>query len=358
MTRSNQKIKGIHSVFSAFNLNRSNFKLTELESGHINNSYRLETRSTPEEKLFLQKINSEIFSDVDLLMDNVSLVSSHLSTIHGDSGNFLELIPTIEEQTYFETNEGEYWRLFKFLEGYVNLDTILNPENANKAGQCLARFLNDFENALASNYRIIIPNFHNLKFRLSQLETSTKRDKKGRKKLVSKELAICQNLSEKLLQVQNLLDQGVIPTRISHNDTKASNIMVNQLTDQFCLIDYDTIMPGSLLFDFGDCMRSLISTTEENSIPSDHIDLNWDLARPYMDGFIEASSSIITKEEKKLLPLSCVLLPFLMGVRFLSDFLAGDTYFKVDHELENLYRAKNQLYLAREIMKYKEDFRL
>ena len=342
----------LFDILGAYNLHGASYRKSVIESGHINDSFLLTSTEEATAKYFLQKINKSVFPSPEQVMKNIEKCLTYQNENQILGSTSLSLLKTHENASFFIDDHGESWRIYSFLEGYTSADKILSPSVAEIMGKTVAHFSLQLSEANPLDFHSIIPNFHNLSSRLLSLQNSLKIDQFDRAKFIKKELQIVDELATDLLAIQNQLENGKIPMRVSHNDTKSSNIMIDNKLQNSCMIDLDTVMPGSLLFDFGDAVRSIISFTKEDEKTDQIPELNWSLFTPFMNRYLEEIEPIITQKERQFLDLSCSLLPFLMGVRFLTDFLDGDGYFKTNSPEHNLDRASNQLMLSKSIFKF------
>ncbi len=347
-------MRKLDSILQAYSLQELDFSCIPIQTGHINESYQLVSRQS-KTSYFLQKINVDIFKQAEDLMKNIErcLQAQHQNPM--TSLVPLQLLYTSKNQSYFVDDSNQYWRIYHYLEDFFSANTDLSDKTSARIGHALGSFLTQMRHEPLEDYHPIIAQFHNIRVRLKNLDEAIGMNAHHRLSEVQDLLNIVRDLRFELLLIQDQIDQHKVPTRITHNDTKASNFMIHPSSDKVALVDLDTVMPSSLLFDFGDACRSLISYHEEDEDNGAFPALNWMYYRSFKASFLDTTSDWILESEKDLLALSCVLLPFLMGIRFLTDYLSGDVYFKIKTERQNYFRAKNQLTLAKEIYRFRHE---
>lgn len=308
--------------------------------GHINSTFLV---TTDEKKYILQKINNEIFPDVKGLMSNIVQVTEHLKKKYNDMRRTLNLIKTVDGKCFLE-QEGEFWRAYDFVENSICLQ---EPESASDFYESAIAFGN-FSQAMsdfpAEKLIEIIPNFHNTPDRFKIFKEVLKKDPLNRAKGLEKEIKFCLNHEEEMSKLQALRENGEIPLRVTHNDTKLNNILLDKDTRKaLCVIDLDTVMPGLSLYDYGDAIR-FGAGGKEDEVDLSKMELNLELFKIYTKGFIKASS--LTEKEIEYLPLGAKTMTFECGMRFLTDFIDGDHYFSIHRENHNLDRARAQFKLV------------
>ncbi len=316
--------------------------------GHINDTFIVKT----EPKYILQKINTSTFKDPQSLMNNISLVTEFLAKkIVAAGGNpdveTLTIVNTLDGKHYFEY-EGKCYRVYKFINGvsYNLPDTELLCE----AGRAFGKFQNQLADFDASVLTESIPNFHHTRKRFINLQNAVKEDKAARAAEVSKEIEFALYCEKYVDIVLDGIADGSIPLRVTHNDTKINNVLFDKETNK-CLsvIDLDTVMPGSMLYDFGDALRFGASSAKEDETDLDSVYSMPEKFEAFTKGFLGEVKASATPREIELLPLSVLLLTYECGIRFLTDYLEGDTYFKIHYPKQNLDRARNQLKLVADL---------
>ena len=335
-------------VMSAFAIE---FEVDPYGDGHINDTYIAD--STP--KYILQRINTSIFKNPDELMHNISSVTKHLrNAIIKKGGNpdreTLNIIKTTDGKLYYRSSDGKCYRMYKFVDNTLSLNLPENPEQFEESARAFGQFQNMLSDFDASTLYETIPDFHHTPKRTQNLINAYEKDTAGRKNEVKDIYDGYMKYAEICNSIQNCLDSGEIPYRVTHNDTKLNNVLFDKDTEKcLCVIDLDTVMPGSLLCDFGDSLRFGASTAVEDEADLDKVWFSLEYFESYTKGFIGELKDTITKKEIELLPLSALVLTYECGIRFLTDYLDGDTYFKIHYPDQNLVRAKNHLKLCQDI---------
>ena len=292
-------------------------------SGHINDTFKVETDSG--RRLILQRVNTDIF-DAELLKANVTRVTEHLRQ---------KGVPSLEIVGYANP-----WRLFAFLEGYTSIDLVTSPQEAELAASAFAKFQNDLSDLPPPRLGEIIPKFHDTVDRLRLLDEAVARDAAGRKARVAKELAFVDARREAAGRIVRLMAEGVIPERITHNDTKINNVMLGS-DGTNVVIDLDTTMPGSALYDFGDMVRTSTAAAAEDERDLDKVYSKREYFEALVKGYL-SQAKFLTAAEIDQLAFSGRLITLTIGIRFLTDYLNGDTYFRTAYADHNLDRCHTQ----------------
>jgi len=341
----------INAIVAHFEVKGEVSDLQTYGSGHIHETYRLKNKQTDQPDYILQKINHSIFTNVDALMHNIETVIDHLQ-LKGKSAasqDTLSLVRTKAGKSYVQDADGSYWRMYLFLKGTKGYDLIENDKQAREGGRAYGQFIADLSDLNPSKIHEILPDFHNIQHRLNQLDDAIARDPEQRLKDLSPEIDFVKARAERMKTIKQMGDAGKLPLRITHNDTKFNNVLLNEKDEAQCVIDLDTIMPGYIAFDFGDAVRTIINTAEEDEKDLEKIQLNMGLFKAFADGFIEKTRTILNEDEVDSLSQSCLLLPYIMGVRFLTDYIDGDHYYKIHSPHHNLQRARAQFELVRKL---------
>jgi len=325
-------------------------------AGHINDSYHLVNASDDHPDYLLQRINHYVFRNVELLMKNISIVTEHISAIQKKRGltdlqrRSLTIIPTKDGEPYLKVQDPEesYWRVFNFIEDHQVFEKAPDPEIAREGARMFGDFTGMLSDLDPSDLGDTIPRFHDLKWRISNLRKSIEEDKAGRVKLVEEEIRYIESKIPLMSTIQDLGEQGSIPVRVTHNDTKINNVLFDHNRRGLCVIDLDTVMPGYVHFDFGDGIRTFTNTGEEDDENLDGIRMDLEMYRAFAAGFLESTRQILTPAELDTLVYAGLLFPYEQGVRFLTDYLSGDVYYKIGYREHNLVRTRAQLKLARD----------
>ena len=322
-------------------------------NGHINDTFLV--RSTENgvlRKSILQRMNRTVFRNPTELMQNIAQVTSFLrkkiTAAGGDPfRETLNLIPTTDDAWFFVDERGEFWRAFLFISDASCYDAVTDPKLFYETGNAFGRFqqmLSDFPSASLFE---TIPDFHNTPLRYQALLQAVQADPKGRLKNVSDEMAFFLDHADDYGVAERMKASGELPLRVTHNDTKLNNIMIDDKTGEgICVIDLDTIMPGLSIFDFGDSIRFGASTAAEDEPDVSKVHFDLYLFELYTRGYLEAAGAALTDTEKEYLPWGAKLMTLECGIRFLTDYLQGDTYFKVSRARQNLERCRTQFKLV------------
>ena len=312
-------------------------------SGHINSTFLVVTNTG--KRYILQKINNKIFPDVEGLMNNITLVTEHLKKKYTEPRRVLNLIKTIDDKSFAEV-DGEYWRAYDFVEGSLCLQLPENNDDFYESAVAFGSFGQALSDFPVEKLVEVIPDFHNTPSRFKKFHEVLEKDPLGRAALVQEEIKFCLDREEEMGTLQRLRDEKVLPDRVTHNDTKLNNVLLDKDTRKnLCVIDLDTVMPGLCLYDYGDSIRFGASTALEDEKDLSKVSMSLDLFKIYTKGFVSALPTL-TKEEKENLPLGAKTMTFECGMRFLTDYLDGDHYFAVHREGHNLDRARTQFKLV------------
>jgi hypothetical protein len=320
-------------------------------SGHINDSYRIKISPAGSSGYFLQRINHQIFKDVPLLTDNILKVTKHISEkiLSGEPGIpfvGLSLIPARDGQFFHRDNEGNYWRMFNFIEGSRSFDLVPNTGLAYEGGKAFGLFLRLTADLDADSISETIRDFHNIETRMAAFKKTYEKDLCKRAEEAKNEIRFIEERSAEMHKILKLGLSGLIPLRVTHNDTKFNNILFDEQNKAICIVDLDTVMPGYVLYDFGDAIRTGANTGAEDETDLQKVNINLELFKAYSRGFLESAGGSLTLEEKSHLAFSARFMTFIIGLRFLTDFLAGDTYYKIHFPGHNLQRARAQFKLV------------
>lgn len=322
-------------------------------NGHINDTYLVEIQENNElKKLILQRINHDIFKNPEQLMENILKVTSHLrKKIEQEGGDpdreTLNVVCARDGKPYYADEEGNYYRMYKFIDKAVSYDAVKCPEDFYESAVAFGHFqylLSDFP---AQELHETIPAFHDTRARYARFCQVVKEDKCGRVKEMEQEIQFVLDRLELAEALGNMQKEGRLPLRVTHNDTKLNNIMLDEKTSKaICVIDLDTVMPGLAVNDFGDSIRFGASTGAEDEVDLSKVECSMELFEIYTRGFLEGCAGRLTNEEVRALPLGAKTMTFECGMRFLADYLEGDVYFKVHREGHNRDRCRTQFKLV------------
>ena len=325
-------------------------------SGHINDTFKVKVDDT---QYILQRVNHHVFKNVKGLTDNIIKVTAYISKHLRDTDmQTLQFFPTFEGEFIVQDASGDYWRLMQFVEGSKVFDLVDNKSVAFSGGKAYGWFVKMLKDFTAETLIDTIPDFHNIDFRLSNFRQAVRKDKVGRLKEVTLEVDFVEKRAEEMRKILLAGEAGEIPLRVTHNDTKISNVLFNEKDEAICVIDLDTVMPGYVLYDFGDAIRTFTNTAKEDEKDLSKVTINMDYYKAFAQGFLSETQDILSPKELELLPFSARFMAYIMGLRFLTDYLDGDPYYKVEYTGHNLVRAKGQFRLLEEMEKNELNMRI
>lgn len=320
-------------------------------NGHINDTYLCGGNGTG---YILQRINTDVFKDPDGVMENILSVTRHLSQKITEAGGnplreTLTVIPTRDGKSYLRTEEGCF-RMYPFVRDTYSPERAEYPSQLYEAGKAFGRFQKMLDDFPIDTLHETIVDFHVTPKRVEQLKEALDINYENRRETCEPEIALALRYAEYAPKIVDAIAQGEIPLRVTHNDTKLNNVLFDRSTDQgVCVIDLDTVMPGSLLYDYGDALRFGASSGDEDETDLSKIWFDLDKYRGFSEGFLGEVGGCLTQRERDYLPLSVLMMTYECGIRFLADYLRGDTYFKIHRPLHNLDRARTQLKLVCDI---------
>lgn len=320
-------------------------------SGHINDTYCVTFDQVGVKTCYIfQRINHHVFKNPAALMENVQRVTEHLAerTVHEPDANrrVLRLVPASDGEAFHSDEAGNHWRAYLFIEGARTYDAVESPQQAFEAAKAFGHFQSMLSDLPPPRLHDTIPHFHHTPKRFAALERAIEANVNNRAAQAKREIEFA--LKRKPI-VSVLLDAN-LPERITHNDTKFNNVMLDDNTGRgICVIDLDTVMPGLAVYDFGDMVRTTTSPTAEDERDLSKVQMQFPMFEALVKGYLASASEFLTKAERELLAFSGKLITFEIGMRFLADFLSGDTYFKVHREGHNLDRCRTQFKLVESI---------
>ena len=324
--------------------------ITPYGEGHINETFLVTIKDSPL-RYILQKLNTRIFTNYQGLMNNIQKVTAVMRDIVKSQGGDVErecmnLIPTVDGKSYF-VNGNDCWRVYVFVKDTVVYQVIDSPAVFENTGEAFGKFIAILDGFDASTLCEVIPNFHNTVDRYNKFLIAIEQNKSGRADRVKEEINFVKARADKLSIIVDALKSKKIPLRVTHNDTKINNVLIDKATGKaICIIDLDTIMPGSLLYDFGDSIRSGCNTALEDEKNLNLVDFDINLYEAYCRGFLRGIGDKITDEELDALHLGAIIITLECGIRFLTDYLDGDVYFKTSYPDHNLVRCHTQFKLV------------
>lgn len=320
-------------------------------TGHINDTYcAVFHQEGGPTRAILQRINTAIFKNPAALMENISRVTAHVAAkldAEPDSNRrVLALIPSRNGQAWYRDEDGQCWRMYRFIEDAHTYDSVQSPQQAFQAASAFGQFQSLLADLPAPRLHDTIPDFHNTPMRFAAFERAVAADSANRASLAQAEIEFAfarQSIAGVLLNAN-------LPERVTHNDTKLNNVLFDDATGQaLCVIDLDTVMPGLSLYDFGDMVRTTTSPAEEDEPDLTKVTMQFPMFEALVRGYLSTAGGFLTKEEKQHLAFAGKLLAFEQGIRFLADHLAGDPYYKIHREGHNLDRCRTQFKLIQSI---------
>ena len=338
----------LNKVVSHFDINGRAVDIKPLGNGLINDTYLVATEGDAPDYV-LQRINHAIFTDVDTLMTNILAVTSHIRvklTTAGETDidrKVLTFVPLRGEEKYYFHDGENYWRMMVFIPGSHTFEAV-NPASSRNAGRAFGHFqamLVDIDADLKES----IPDFHNMEFRLRQLREAVAADPVGRVAEVKPILDELEKRADEMTKAERLHREGKLPKRICHCDTKVNNMMFDEEGNILCVIDLDTVMPSFIFSDYGDFLRTGANPLAEDDPDIDRVEFDMDIFRAFTEGYLSSAGGFLTPVEVEHLPYAAALFPYMQAVRFLTDYINGDTYYKIKYPSHNLVRTRNQFRL-------------
>ena len=325
-------------------------------NGHINDTWFVTCHAAgAPARYILQCINRQVFRSPAAVMENIERVTAHLAAQLADAPDrdrrALTLIPARDGRNWLEDAQGETWRAYRFIENARSYETATSVAQAFQAAQAFGRFQQQLASLPAPRLNETIPGFHDTPMRFAALEQAIANDAKGRSALAKPEIEFA--LAHK--SICGILIEAGLPQRITHNDTKFNNVLLDDATgESLCVIDLDTVMPGLALYDFGDMVRTTTCPAAEDEQDLSKVTMQFPMFEALVRGYLSTAAEFLTESEKKLLAFSGKLITFETGIRFLADYLNGDTYFKIHREGHNLDRCRTQFKLVESIEQQEE----
>jgi len=326
-------------------------------SGHIHDTYQLEAYGTFVKKYVLQRVNHFVFKNPEMVQNNISKILNYLNykvrDLRWEWISDLEIISNVDGSYCHKDGGGDYWRCFGMIHNTHTLDKVENPEQAYQGALAYGHFLARLDGFDASQLGETIPGFRDISWRMEQLEDAKVKDEAGRVREVGPELEWVQRHSS--IPSDYLAIVNKLPARVAHNDTKITNVLMDNTTRRgVCVIDLDTVMLGNLITEYGDMVRSFTVTGEEDATQKEHFNCQVELFESLTKGFSKAVSGMITDLEKETLLLGAELVIYMQAIRFFADYLNGDIYYKTEYAEQNLLRTRNQLGLLDSVVEQEE----
>lgn len=345
-------------ILSNFAINGEFISCEPYGSGLINRTYvAVYNEGGKRVRYIVQRINTNLFKNVDGLMNNIKLVTefnrAEIVKRGGDPDReSLTLVPTKNGGTYFRTEEGDCYRVYVFIENAKGYDVVEKPEHFYESAVAFGKFAMLLDRFDSSKLFEVLPDFHNTVKRFDNFKKSLEADKFNRAKDVKKEIEFALNREKITHTIVDLLASGKMPSRVTHNDTKLNNVLIDTRTDKaVSVIDLDTMMPGSICYDFGDSIRFGCNPCLEDTPETEKVIFNMPLFETYTKGYLSVFGDTITDIERKNLPMGAILMTYECGIRFLTDYLDGDVYFRKTREGQNIDRTRSQFKLVSDMEK-------
>ena len=344
-----------NNILNQFAIQGAAAEIKPFGSGHIHDTYRIKNKYSEAPDYILQRMNHQVFKNIPGLMQNIELVTAHLrqklGNIPGASpdAEVLTLVQTQDQKSFYQDATGNYWRVFLFLSDTCSYDLVETVQQAYEGGKAFGRF-----QALLADLPVdliveTIPDFHNVVNRLRLFRLAIAADRVKRVKEVATEIAFVEARAESMSAIYKAGQKGELPLRITHNDTKFNNVLLNKNNEAQCVIDLDTVMPGYVAYDFGDAVRTIVNSSPEDEPDLERIQVKLELLAGFAEGFLKETRSFLSEAELASLAQGVLLLPFIMGLRFLTDYIDGDNYYKIHFPGHNLQRARAQFELVRKL---------
>lgn len=352
-----QVLESIRQIGDQFAIEGEMINGKEISTGLINSTYMAtyEHADGIQARYVFQRINEKVFTDPLAVMQNIECVTRHINwkvlRIRKDSaGRTLNLYPARGGKCYAQGPGGGVWRCYNYIEGCRTYDVIENTRQAYQAAFAFGSFQDLVSDLPVAEIHETIKGFHHTPTRYRQLQNAIEIDALGRVSEVRAELAFVEQRAHYIHKIVDAIAAGSLPIRITHNDTKINNVMIDIKTDKaVCVIDLDTVMPGSTLYDFGDMVRTATSPVGEDEVDLTKVTMQISMFEALVEGYLDAAGGFLTRQEIELLPFSGKLIALEIGMRFLTDYLNGDHYFKIERPQHNLDRARTQLKLIESI---------
>jgi hypothetical protein len=338
--------KFLHHIAGKFPVHGNPEKILPLEDGFINETYQVFLHNQKDPAYILQKKNKNVFRDVPSMMENIRKVSLHLKRKVADRGGdtkreAITMLPALSGEYYYVDESGEFWTLCEYTTNSITYQQVVSRDLAFAGGSAIGLFqadLADFHAPLTN----ILPGFHNMPFRFRQWDEALAKDAAGRKSALKREISWIENRRAIMLDFYRNIETGTIPARVAHNDTKISNVLFCKEGPVLCMIDLDTVMNTSALYDFGDAVRTYTNTGEEDDINLNAVEINLEFYEALNRGYLSKSVTFLTQAELEHLAFSGLYITFEQVLRFLMDFINGDVYYKIKNPLHNLRRSHAQ----------------
>jgi Ser/Thr protein kinase RdoA (MazF antagonist) len=345
-----------HIPASNFQINSKIESITPLGEGNIHETFIVKTSGNDSPDYLLQHKNKIVFRDVPSMMQNILAVSTHLKKKVEEKGkdplrHSLNLIPARDNRLYYLDNEGEYWAMCLYIKNSATYRIPLNTGQVFEGGSGTGDFhnmLSDFSEPLTD----ILPGFHNIRYRYEQWDNVIANLSSNHKSQYSAEIEWIESRREEMMKFRGLFENGQIPLRVAHNDAKLLNILFDKQNNVLCLIDLDTVLYGSVLYDYGDAIRSYTNTGEEDDVNPENVGMKMDYFEAFTRGYIQEASAFLNQTEVESLAFAARYITFEQLLRFLMDYLDGNRYYRIAHPEHNMQRSRAQYALLVDMEKH------
>ncbi len=347
------ELEKVPVILRNFGLAADSCTTTVLHSGHINSTLKVDFTFKGENKsVILQRVNTYVFQNPIGIMNNIDLVTRHIRRkLIADGvdpkGRVLEFIPNVEGQNYFFEDRDNFWRAYWYVENTVTYDKAEDLRVLQNAGRAFGLFQHQLADLPMHLLVDTMPGFHDTRRRMENFFAAAERDEAGRRKNIEEEIRLLRENEPVWKQLGVLRAEGFLPLRVTHNDTKYNNILIDKNSGEaVCVIDLDTVTPGLCAYDFGDAIRFAANFAAEDEKDLSKVGLNLEAYEAFASGFVSECRTFCSREELESLAIGAVTITFELAARFLEDYLNGDKYFRVAHPEHNLERGRSQLALA------------
>jgi Ser/Thr protein kinase RdoA (MazF antagonist) len=341
----------LKKIFNNFSAEGSYLEAKPSGNGHIHDTFLVRTVEKDRDDYVLQRLNNRVFKNIPQLQENIERVTRHLRqkliSVPGADikRECLTLVNAKNGKSWFQDLQGNFWRMFIFISNHRSYNIVDSPVKAFEGGKAIGRFQAMLADLPGKPLHETIPFFHNVEKRLKTFENTIVADPVKRAGNVKDEINFVLTRAEEMKVILKLGKEGKIPVRTTHNDTKFNNILLDENDKALCVIDLDTVMPGYVHYDFGDAIRTAANVADEDEKDLDKIRMDIDLFEAYSKGYLSETNETLNDTEKEYLAFSPRLITYIMGLRFLTDYIDGDNYYKIHHPHHNLQRARAQFRL-------------
>ena len=348
----------MQNIIRNFDVSEEIAEILPINSGLINNTYLVKTPGESPD-FILQRKNKYIFPNVPAMMDNIIKVTGHIRKKVENAGGYsarevMTVILTKEGLPYYLDEKGEYWTMSLYIPDTISYDYAVNAELARKGGEGIGKFHKQLEDFIGALYPVI-EGFHDLKFRFNQWDEAIKSGDRKRIEEVKEEIEWVERRRNKMEEFWKLVENGTLPKRVTHNDTKLSNILFDKKGEALCVIDLDTVMCNTPLADYGDAIRSFANTGKEDDPNLDNVALDMDKYKAYTEGYLSYVKDMLNEHELAYLPFAPQYITYEQVMRFLMDYIQNDKYYKIEYPTHNLVRTRAQMKLLESMERFLND---